>query len=107
MVNVLPDKRRSLEGLTFCCDPGSHDLHPTLRVGSLASLQKSFRSLLVIFQIEIVDKSQVLIESPVFRIRLDTAMNQLYGQVRPARARRGLLAEKHRAESVRNHQIGI
>src|SRR6266478_4727440 len=107
IVNVLPQKRRSREGLTFRCNPGGHDFHPNLRVRPLAPLQKSFRSLVVIFQIEIVDKSEVLIESPVFRIRLDTALNQLYGQVRPARARRGLLAEKHRAKSVRNQQIGI
>src|SRR5260370_3428889 len=107
IVNVLPQKGRSLEGLTFRCNPGSHDFHPNLRVGSLAALQESFGSLLVIFEIEIVDKSQVLIEAPVFRIRLDAALNQLHGEVRPACAPRRRLAKKHCAEPVRNQQIRV
>src|SRR5260370_7623873 len=86
IVNVLPQKRRSRKGLTFRCDPGGHDFHPNLRVGSLATLQKSFGSLLVIFEIEIVDKSHILIEAPVFRIRLDPALNHLHAKPRPPSA---------------------
>src|SRR5260370_19244967 len=88
IVNVLPQKRRSRKGLTFRCDPGGHDFHPNLRVGSLATLQKSFGSLLVIFQIEIVDKSQILIDAPVSRIRWDSALDLLHVSVRLASAPR-------------------
>src|SRR6202035_959804 len=93
--------------LALLADPGRERLHPDERVRFLAALEKYLGRLAIVLEIKIVDKAQVLVESPEFRIGLDSALQKFDSQVGPARATRRRIANKHPGSEIRYDQIAI
>src|SRR5258708_28636520 len=100
IVDVLPQENRSLQGLPLRRNFSGHYFHPQLCVRFLASFQKSIRSLLVILQVKIIDESQIFVEAPIIRIRLDAALDENDLEVRPSSTARWGLAQEHGAKRV-------
>src|SRR5207247_6656736 len=84
-----------------------HRLHEKQRSRLAAANQERLRGAAVVLQVPIVDKAQVLPESPISGVIHDPAANEFERRLRLARALRWLLGEENRSEAVSNEQMRI
>src|ERR1700687_4714 len=100
VVNLAPQHCRSLQRLAFFADPSGERLHPDHGSRLLAALQESICRLRIVLQLKVIDKTQILVEAPEFRIRANSPLQQLDTQLRFSRPTRHRLAQEHRAATI-------
>ena len=107
VVNVLPQKHRSLRRIPFRGDLRRQHFHPDQRRRILAAFVKRRRRLRIILHVKVVDESQIVIQAPLVRVRSNPALNQLHRQIRPPSPARRRIAQEHGPKVIHRHQMRI
>src|ERR1700676_1849719 len=95
IVDFGPKHRGGLPRFAFLVDSGRERLHPDHRAWFRAALQERICCFAIVFQVKVVDKSEIFVESPVVRISPNSTPQQLNSLLGSSRAAWWRLAQKH------------